>query len=91
MSRVSFFATFISMSDKVVSLITILVGIFLVLLPSLYLENFVRTLLKNFGIRVETRQINLTKLVVEIIRFTGAILIGVGLILFFVLPYYSLL
>lgn len=62
----------------------------MVLISKVYLENFVRKLLKNFGLSVETKKVNLTKLVVELIRFIGATLIGVGLIIFFVLPYYSL-
>lgn len=78
------------MLNKLAPFTIILIGLFLVIIPKIPLENFVRSFLKNFGLRVETKQVNLTKLVVELIRFTGAILIGVGLIMFFVLPYYSM-
>lgn len=71
-------------------LIAIIIGGIFILFPKKNLEKIVRNVLKNFGLRMETKQVNLTKLVVELIRITGAVLIGVGLIMFFVLPYYSI-
>jgi len=77
------------MSDKIFPSIVVLVGLSLILIPKVRLENFVRKVLKSIGLRVETKQVNLTKFVAEMIKLTGAVFIGVGLIMFFVLPFYS--
>ncbi len=68
----------------------ILFGIIIVIFPQKHLETFVRNLLKSFGIQIENKKLNTTKLFTELIKLTGAVLIAIGLILYFVLPYYDM-